>query len=82
MARVKQEVMEYQKAYYDVLDEDKLVEQIGKENAEKVRKHFLKAVKTAEKPVKDFRPAAKRDDRKTMSPDEFHEYLADLKKGK
>src|SRR4029077_3258119 len=37
MAKVKAELQEYQKAYYDILDEDKLVEQLGKENAEKVR---------------------------------------------
>lgn len=85
MAKVKAEIHEYQKAYYDVLDEDKLVEQIGKENAEKVRKYYLKAVKDAQKdkPKKDFTPSAKRDERKTMTPDEFREYLDGLKaKGK
>ena len=45
MALVKREIGEYQKSYYDVLDEDKLVEQLGKENAEKVRKYFMKMVK-------------------------------------
>jgi hypothetical protein len=82
MKRVRQELSEYQKAYYDVLDEDKLVEQLGKENAEKVRKYYLKAVKEAEKPKKDFKASPKRDERKTMSPDEFHDYLDGLKKGK
>jgi hypothetical protein len=84
MAKVKAELHEYQKAYYDVLDEDKLVEQLGKENAEKVRKYYLKAVKAAEKePKKDLKPSSKRDERKTMTPDEFRDYLADLKaKGK
>jgi hypothetical protein len=81
MAKVKQELHEYQKAYYDVLDEDKLVEQIGKENAEKVRKYYLKQVKAADKETKkDSRPAAKRDERKTMTPDEFRDYLDALKK--
>lgn len=82
MAKVKAEMFETQKAYYDVLDEDKLVEQLGKENAEKVRKFYLKAVKDAEKdkPKKDFRPAARRDERKTKTPDEFREYLDQLKK--
>jgi hypothetical protein len=82
MAIVKKEITEYQKSYYDMLDEDKLVEQLGKENAEKVRKYFLKAVKDAgieKKP--NFKPSAKRDERKTMTPDEFREYLDDLKKG-
>lgn len=83
MARVKTELGEYQKAYYDVLDEDKLVEQLGKENAEKVRKYYLKAVKESEKKdKKDFKPSLKRDERKTMTPDEFRDYLDGLKKGK
>lgn len=83
MARVKQELSEYQKAYYDVLDEDKLVEQLGKENAEKVRKYYLKAVKESEKKdKKDFKSSPKRDERKTMTPDEFRDYLDGLKKGK
>lgn len=82
MARVKGEIAETQRAYYDALDEDKLVEQLGKENAEKVRKYYLKAVKDADKdkPKKDFRPAPKRDERKTKTPDEFREYLDNLKK--
>jgi hypothetical protein len=82
MKRVRQELSEYQKAYYDVLDEDKLVEQLGKENAEKVRKYYLKAVKEAEKPKKDFKAIPKREERKTMNSDEFREYLDGLKKGK
>lgn len=84
MQRVKQELAEYQKAYYDILDEDKLVEQLGKENAEKVRKYYLKAVKDSEKApkAKNLTPAAKRDERKTMTPDEFRDYLDTLKKGK
>jgi len=84
MAKAKLELIEYQRAYYDVLDEDKLVEQLGKENAEKVRKYYLKAVKEAEKEKKpkNLAPSAKRDERKTMTPDEFRDYLADLKKGK
>lgn len=85
MAKVKAELMEYQTSYYDTLDEDKLVEQLGKENAEKVRKYYLKAVKASEekKEKKDLKSSSKRDERKTMTPDEFRDYLADLKaKGK
>jgi hypothetical protein len=85
MAKVRAELHEYQKAYYDVLDEDKLVEQLGKENAEKVRKFYLKAVKAKEDgpKKKEFGNAPKRDERKTMTPDEFRAYLDDLKsKGK
>lgn len=84
MARVKAEIFEYQKSYYDVLDEDKLVEQLGKDNAEKVRKYYLKAVKDAEKDKvkKDYKPQARRDERKVLTPDEFHDYLDALKRGK
>lgn len=86
MTKVRTELAEYQKAYYDVLDEDKLVEQLGKENAEKVRKYYLKQVKEAEKGSKPkdlSKPVGKRDERKTMTPDQFRDYLADLKeKGK
>jgi len=84
MTKVKAEMMEYQKAYYDALDEDKLVEQLGKENAEKVRKYYLKAVKDSEKDKKkDLKSNPKRDERKTMTPDEFRDYLQELKsKGK
>ena len=80
MAKAKSEMFEYQKSYLDGLDEDKLVEQLGKENAEKVRKYFLKQVKDSQK--KDIKSGnvVKRDDRKTMSPDEFRDYLQELKK--
>ena len=83
MAAVKREIFGFQKAYYDMLDEDKLVDMLGKENAEKVRKYYLKAVKDAGAADKknNFKPAAKREERKTMTPDEFREYLNDLKKG-
>jgi|WetSurMetagenome_2_1015567.scaffolds.fasta_scaffold67379_2 hypothetical protein len=81
MEKVKSEILEYQKAYYDVLDEDKLVEQIGKENAEKIRKFYLKKVKEKEKESpKGSALPSKRDERKTMTPDQFRDYLADLKK--
>jgi len=82
--KVKARIHEYQREFYDSLDMDQLVEQLGKENAEKVRKHFLKAVQDAEKGTKqegrqsDRLP--KRDERKTMSMDDFHDYLDDLKK--
>ncbi len=82
----RKELREYKTAFYDSLDEDKLVEELGKENAEKVRKHFLK--KLQEKDSKSVKasstgPTAKREERKTMNSDEFREYLEDLKrKGK
>ena len=83
MAIVKREISEYQKSYYDALDEDKLVEQLGKENAEKVRKYYLKAVKDAGADKKpNLAPSAtKRVERKTMTPDDFRDYLDGLKRG-
>lgn len=83
MRLVKQEILETQRSYYDVLDEDKLVEQLGKDNAEKVRKYYLKAVKDAEKekPKRALAGAIpKRDERKTKTPDQFREYLDELKR--
>lgn len=81
MVKAKAEIMAYQQAYFDGLDEDKLVEQIGKGNAEKVRKYYLKQVKDGDKTAKkDSTPAAKRDQRKVISPDDFRDYLSELKK--
>lgn len=82
MAKVKAEILETQRSYYDVLDEDKLVEQLGKENAEKVRKYYLKAVKDSEKdkPKRLSGSVPRRDERKTKTPDEFRDYLDELKR--
>lgn len=82
--KVKARIHEYQREFYDSLDMDQLVEQLGKENAEKVRKYFLKAVQDAEKGTKQEGsrpgPVPKRDERKTINMDQFHDYLDDLKK--
>lgn len=79
--KVKAEYREVQKSYYDALDPEKLVEELGKDNAEKVRKYFLKLVKS-ENEVKDSGPKPKRsDERKIITPDEFREHLAALKRG-
>ena len=67
---------------YDNLDDEKLVDTLGKENAEKVRKYFLKTMKETEKSEKQASasaPPARRGDRKTMTPDEFHDYLDTIK---
>ena len=83
MAKAKAELLEYRKAFLDGLDEDQLVEQLGKDNAEKVRKYFLKQVKEAEKKKTGpdaFKPTGNKGERKTMTPDQFRDYLADLKK--
>lgn len=80
----RKELKDYKTAFYDSLDEDALVEELGKENAEKVRKYFLKKLKEKEQgkqmPKGSSAPAPKRDERKTMTPDQFRDYLDDLKK--
>ena len=83
--KVKTRIRDYQKQFYDDLDPDALVEAIGKENAEKVRKHFLKAVQDVEKGSEPkagthFTKPPKRNERETMNLDQFHDYLDDLKK--
>lgn len=82
--KVKAEIREFQKMFYDALDEDKLVEELGKENAEKVRKHFLKIVKAADKDSKESvgKPKERNNERKTMNSDEFRDYLDGLKNKK
>lgn len=82
----RKELRDYKTAFYDSLDEDALVEELGKENAEKVRKYFVKKLKEKQAgktmPKGNQPPAKKRDERKTMNSDEFRDYLAELKKGK
>lgn len=85
MAKVKAEMQEDRRAYLDNLDDEQLVEMLGKENAEKVRKYFLKAIKGKDTSVKNQNsaPGAKRTERKTMNSDQFRDYLDELKqKGK
>lgn len=81
-AKVRGEIKEYQKSFYDVLDDDKLVEELGKENAEKVRKHFLKVMKETEKAEKKAgdAPPPKRGERSVITPDQMHDYLQEVKR--
>ncbi len=83
--QVKARILDYQKQFYDELDMDQLVDTLGKANAEKVRKYFLKTVQDAAKGTeqeagKGQGAIPKRDVRKTMNMDQFHDYLDDLKK--
>lgn len=85
VARVRQEIKEFQNSWLAGLDDDKLVEELGKENAEKVRKHFLKVVKATEDKVgkePGQKPNKKRSERETMNSDQFREYLDTLKSKK
>lgn len=83
--KVKARIQEYQRQFYDDLDMDQLVETLGKANAEKVRKYFLKTVQDAEKGTQQEAGRTngaipKRNERKTMNMDDFHDYLDDLKR--
>lgn len=80
---VKQELKSIQSSWYDHLDEDALVKELGEKNAEKVKKYFLKLVKDSEKkiPKNQKMPSpAKSGERKTISTDDMADYLAALKK--
>lgn len=80
--KVKAELKEIQTAWYDMLDEESLVKELGEKNAEKVKKYFLKLVKEAEKTApKVPSTPVKRNERKTMTPDDFRDYLDRLKRG-
>lgn len=84
IARVKAEMKQVQAAYYDHLDEETLVKELGEKNAEKVKKYFLKIVKDAEKkiPSNGISPRSTRPgERKVISPDDMKEYLEELKRG-
>lgn len=79
---VKLELKQLQSAWYDHLDEENLVKELGEKNAEKVKKYFLKLVKESEKQATVTKaPSTRNGERKVMSPDEFHDYLDGLKKG-
>lgn len=79
--KVRARILDYNKQFLDQLDADKLVEVIGKDNAEKVRKHFLKLVKQQEQTEQKPAPkVAKRNGRETITPDQFHDYLDELKR--
>lgn len=79
--KVRGEFRELQKSWYDALDPEKLVEELGKDNAEKVRKYFLKLVKQENKVEDDGKRPAKSGERKIITPDEFRERLEKLKRG-
>jgi hypothetical protein len=79
---VKTRIKSVQASYYDHLDEEALVKELGEKNAEKVKKYFLKLVKEAEKkPIVPLgKPVARNGERKTITPDDMADYLAELKR--
>lgn len=80
--RVKGELKLVQSSYYDNLDDETFIKEIGEKNAERVKKHFLKLVKEAEKKIPENKSPStfKKGERKTMSSDEFREYLDGIKR--
>ncbi len=77
---VKNRIKQVQAAWYDELDEENLVKELGEKNAEKVKKYFLKLAKEAEKqPTVSKSPSTRNGERKIITPDEMHDYLEGLK---
>lgn len=79
---VKQRIKAVQTAYYDSLEDEALVKEIGEKNAEKVKKYFLKLAKEAGKEIPSGQKTAqpRKNERKVMGLDQFHDYLDELKK--
>lgn len=79
---VKQELKDIQRAYFDHLEGDALIQEIGEANAEKVKKYFLKLVKDQNgvQPENKQPSTRKTGERKILSQDEFRDYLDGLKK--
>ncbi len=80
--KVKDEMKQVQMAYYDILDEDTLVKELGETNAKKVQKYFLKVAKEAGKEIPDNgkQRSTPKGERKTINSDDMAEYLAELKR--
>lgn len=80
---VKKRIKTVQSAYYDSLEGEALAKELGDVNTEKIKKYLLKLVDGAKPPViSKGTPHALRGsgERKTISNDDFHDYLAELKK--
>lgn len=80
---VRRRIVEVQASYYDVLEDEKLVEQLGPKNIDRLKKHFLKLAKEiGGAPPKQQRGTAptRGNERKTMNSDQFRDYLENIKK--
>lgn len=80
---VKSRIKGVQQAFYDHLDGEALVKELGEANAEKVKQYFLKLVKAtggSQQPPQNRQHSTPRGERKTINQDDFHEYLEELKK--
>lgn len=80
---VKKRIKSVQSAYYDNLEAEALVQELGEKNAEKVKQYFLKLAKnnaTQPPTVPKGRPAVRNGERSTITPDEMNAYLDTIKK--
>lgn len=81
---VKAKMRTVQRAFYDHLDGENLVKELGEANVEKVKQFLLKLVKppAGGNPLNGNRlPSTLRNgERKTINLDDFHDQLAELKK--
>ncbi len=82
--QAKAELKQLQSYWYDSLDEDALVQELGETNAKKVQKYYLKLVKDADKKIPDHkniqRPSRNGERTGVITPDDMAAYLAELKK--
>lgn len=77
--QVRSRIKSVQASYYDHLDGEALVKELGEANTEKVKKYLLKLVKAVD-PVQKKMPSTPRGERQTLSRDDFFDQLAELKK--
>lgn len=77
---VKARIKAVQTAYYDTLDEEKLVAELGEKNAEKIQKYFLKKAQAGNAHTPNGKPSARKNESKAWSRDETLDYFDSLKK--
>lgn len=83
--KIRQRVYDMQSQFYDELDGAALIERLGEKNVEKIRQHLLKKVQDAESGTRQnagerpFKPRV-RNERETITPDDMHDYLDELKR--
>lgn len=81
---VKARIKSVQSAFYDHLDAESLVKELGEANTEKVKKYLLKLVQSNGNNLPAVpngkKPSARSGARETMNLDQFHDYLSEIKK--
>lgn len=80
---VKKRIKAVNVAYFDTLEGEALVKELGESNAEKVKQYFLRLASGmggAIPTVPKGKPAVRSGERKTLNMDDFHDQLDALKK--